>query len=62
MKYIILFLISMLGLSWFAIQVQAQTPPSFERNFGRFLTSEEPDEYGRVEYVFKICVDRNLTL
>lgn len=41
---------------------QAQIAPSFDQNFGRYLTNDTPDEYGRIETVFNICVDRNLTL
>lgn len=44
------------------LATQAQVAPSFENNFARFLTDETPDEFGRVETVFSICVDRNLTL
>lgn len=41
---------------------QAQVAPSFDQHFGRYLTEWTPDEFGRVETVFNICVDRNLTL
>ena len=36
--------------------------PSFDSNFAKYLTNKTPDQYGRVETVFTICVDRNLTL
>lgn len=36
--------------------------PSFDKNFANFLTQKSPDEYGRVETVFNICIDRNKTL
>lgn len=36
--------------------------PSFQSNFADYLTDETPDRYGRVETVFNICIDRNLTL
>jgi hypothetical protein len=36
--------------------------PSFNDNFADYLTDDTPDRYGRVETVFNICVDRNLTL
>jgi len=40
---------------------EAQVAPSFYNNFGKYLTDASPDEFGRVETVFSICVDRNLT-
>jgi hypothetical protein len=36
--------------------------PSFDNNFAKYLISDKPDEYGRVETVFTICIDRELTL
>ena len=36
--------------------------PSFNDNFANYLTDATPDKYGRVETVFNICIDRNLTL
>jgi len=36
--------------------------PSFNNNFAKYLTDTTPDQYGRVETVFSICIDRNLTL
>lgn len=36
--------------------------PSFDNNFAKYLTDTTPDEYGRVETVFKICIDRELSL
>jgi len=36
--------------------------PSFDNNFADYLTSKTPDEYGRVETVFSICIDRDKTL
>jgi len=41
---------------------QAQIAPSFDRNFGRFLTSDTPDEFGRVENVFNLCIRRDISL
>ena len=41
---------------------QAQIAPSFDRNFGRYLTSNTPDEFGRVENVFNLCIRRDLSL
>ena len=36
--------------------------PSFNDNFANYLTDATPDKYGRVETVFNICIDRDLTL
>jgi|GEM_PF-914716 len=36
--------------------------PSFDTNFGDYLKSDAPDQYGRVETVFSICIDREKTL
>lgn len=36
--------------------------PSFQDNFANYLTDTTPDKYGRVETVFNICIDRNLSL
>lgn len=36
--------------------------PSFNNNFANYLTDATPDQYGRVETVFNICVDRNISL
>lgn len=36
--------------------------PSFDRNFANYLTDDTPDRYGRVETVFSICIDRNISL
>lgn len=36
--------------------------PSFQDNFADYLTDETPDRYGRVETVFNICIDRNISL
>ncbi len=41
---------------------QAQIAPSFTQNFGRYLTSNTPDEFGRVENVFNLCIRRDLSL
>lgn len=51
---------SLLILSW--IGVSMAIAPSFDRNFAKYLTDKTPDEYGRVETVFSICIDRNKTL
>jgi fructose-specific phosphotransferase system IIC component len=36
--------------------------PSFDRNFANYLTDDTPDRYGRVETVFDIGIDRDLSL
>ena len=36
--------------------------PSFNDNFANYLTDATPDKYGRVETVFNICIDRELSL
>ena len=36
--------------------------PSFNANFANYLTDATPDKYGRVETVFSICIDRNISL
>lgn len=36
--------------------------PSFQDNFANYLTDTTPDKYWRVETVFNICIDRNLSL
>ena len=36
--------------------------PSFDRNFADYLVDDTPDRYGRVETVFNIGIDRNLSL
>ena len=36
--------------------------PSFNDNFANYLTDDTPDKYGRVETVFNICIDRELSL
>jgi len=36
--------------------------PSFDRNFANYLVDDTPDRYGRVETVFNIGIDRNLSL
>lgn len=46
-----------LWLSTFAIQA-----PSFEDNFANYLTDDTPDQYGRVETVFDLPIDKDKTL
>ncbi len=45
-----------------AIGTTLAAAPSFDNNFAKYLTDATPDAYGRVETVFTLCVDRNLTL
>ncbi len=56
-KSALLFFLSILLLWWtFAIA------PSFDKNFANYLTDDTPDKYWRVETVFSLCIDKNLTL
>ena len=36
--------------------------PTFDENFAKYLTSTTPDAQGRVETVFTLCIDKNLSL
>lgn len=36
--------------------------PSFDADFANYLVDETPDRYGRVETVFSLCIDKNLSL
>lgn len=36
--------------------------PSFNDNFANYLTDKTPDKYGRVETIFDLGIDRNLSL
>lgn len=36
--------------------------PSFNENFANYMVDDTPDKYGRVETVFNICIDRNISL
>jgi len=36
--------------------------PSFQNNFANYLTDSTPDQYGRVETVFDLGIDRNVSL
>jgi hypothetical protein len=36
--------------------------PSFDKNFGDYLTDSTPDQYWRVENVFNLCISRKLSL
>jgi len=60
LRYIFGFLvIAFISISSYS---QAQIAPSFTQNFGRYLTSNTPDEFGRVENVFNLCIRRDLSL
>lgn len=52
--------ISFMGMAFCGTSFAAA--PSFDNNFAKYLTDDTPDAYGRVETVFSLCVDRNLTL
>ncbi len=56
----ILFIISMC-IAGFSI-AYAGPAPTFENNFANYLTDTTPDEFGRVETVFNICIDTNASL
>jgi hypothetical protein len=54
-----------LALASFALCLFGATfaaAPSFDDNFANYLTDATPDAYGRVETVFSLCVDRNVSL
>ncbi len=53
-------LLTFFVLAWLGFTFAAA--PSFDKNFADYLVDETPDQYGRVETVFTICIDRNLTL
>jgi hypothetical protein len=36
--------------------------PNFDDDFAKYLTSTTPDAQGRVETVFSLCIDKNLSL
>jgi hypothetical protein len=54
--------LGLLALALLTIGTAFAAAPSFDNNFAKYLTDTTPDVYGRVETVFTICVDRNLTL
>jgi len=54
-----LLVLTLLMIGW---GVSYAAAPSFQDNFADYLTDDTPDRYGRVETVFSICIDRNLTL
>lgn len=48
---------------WFACTSFASAKaPSFDNNFAKYLTDSTPDQYGRVETVFNLCIDRSKSL
>lgn len=61
MKKILLGIIVLIGLVR-AVPSQAQVPPSFDNNFADYLRDDTPDQYGRSESVFWLCVDREQSL
>lgn len=42
--------------------VSFATSPSFDDNFAQYLTDDTPDSYGRVETVFSLCIDKDISL
>lgn len=48
-------------IAWLSV-AYAGPAPTFEHNFANYLTSSTPDEFGRVETVFSICVDPSASL
>lgn len=57
-KILLLISICIAGLC----TVYAGPAPTFENNFANYLTDTTPDEFGRVETVFNICIDVNASL
>lgn len=60
MKKITLLLITVFSL--ISGSLVAYNAPTFNDNFAKYLTDATPDKDGRVETVFSICIDRNITL
>jgi len=59
----IILIVTILNFAFFSSQIFAYIQaPSFNDNFADYLTDSTPDEYGRVETVFKLPIDRNKTL
>lgn len=56
-KAILTFILAM--VSWW---IASAAVPSFNDNFADYLTDSTPDRYGRVETVFDLGIDRNLSL
>lgn len=57
-KKLLLLLVLLIVSGGFA----SAAAPSFNDNFANYLTDTTPDKYGRVETVFSICIDRELSL
>jgi hypothetical protein len=55
-----LLAVSLTGIAFWGTSFAAA--PSFDNNFAKYMTDDTPDSYGRVETVFSLCVDRNLSL
>ena len=66
MKILKYFLFVMWVLWFFLIQNNVSAavgvPPSFENNFTKYLTSWEPDREWRVESVYDLWIDSNMSL
>ena len=56
-KAILVLTLFIIG-GWFTYAVA----PSFQDNFANYLTDTTPDQYGRVETVFNLGIDRDLSL
>lgn len=56
-----LLLIALLFIGGNMLFTQAAVP-SFDDNFADFLVDDTPDEYGRKESVFNLCISRERTL
>ncbi len=57
-KKALLVLVLLIIGGWMA----SAAAPSFNDNFANYLTDATPDKYGRVETVFSLCIDRDLSL
>ena len=61
-KRIVISILSLLAITTAFWGTSFAAAPSFDNNFANYLTDATPDQYGRVETVFSLCVDRNATL
>lgn len=55
-------ILSIIWVLSFVTAYVSAAAPSFDKNFANYLTDETPDEYGRVETVFSICIDKDKTI
>lgn len=61
MKKLLIGIIVLIGLAR-AVPSHAQVPPSFDDNFADYLRDDTPDQDGRSESVFWLCIDREQSL